>query len=95
MAPFVAPYLDEPARRIVDALAIAADGLAVTPLQVALAWIRDRPGVAAPIIGARNAQQLTAALSVEALSLPEEICEALDDVSAPLHRYPDHDWSTL
>ncbi|WP_405733391.1 aldo/keto reductase [Streptomyces sp. NBC_01537] len=95
MAPFVAPYLDEPARRIVDALAIAADGLAVTPLQVALAWIRDRPGVAAPIIGARNAQQLTAALSVEALSLPGEICEALDDVSAPLHRYPDHDWSTL
>lgn len=95
MAPFVAPYLDEAARRIVDALAIAADGLAVSPLQVALAWIRDRPGVAAPVIGARNAQQLTAALSVEALSLPEEICDALDDVSAPLHRYPDHDWSTL
>lgn len=95
MVPFVAPYLDEPAGRIVDALATAADGLGATPLQVALAWIRDRPGVAAPIVGARNAQQLTAALSVEALSLPDEICEALDDVSAPLHRYPDHDWSTL
>ncbi|MCW2873839.1 aldo/keto reductase [Actinacidiphila oryziradicis] len=95
MAPFVAPYLDQTARRIVDALAIAADGLATTPLQVSLAWVRDRPGVAAPIVGARNAQQLMAALSVEALSLPEEICQALDDVSAPLHRYPDHDWSTL
>lgn len=95
MAAFVAPYLDETARHIVDALAIAADGLAVSPLQVALAWVRDRPGVTSPIIGARNAQQLTAALSVEALTLPEEICLALDDVSAPLHRYPDHDWSTL
>ncbi|MDX6315891.1 MAG: hypothetical protein QOF44_5355 [Streptomyces sp.] len=95
MAPFVAPYLDEPARRIVDALAIAADGLATSPLQVALAWLRDRPGVAAPIVGARTAQQLTAALSVETLSLPDEICQALDDVSAPLHRYPDHDWSSL
>ena len=95
MAPFVAPYLDETASRIVDAVATAADGLAVTPLQVALAWVRDRPGVAAPIVGARNAQQLTAALSVEALSLPDEICRALDDVSAPVHRYPDHDWSTL
>lgn len=95
MAAFVAPYLDETARLIVDALAIAADGLAVSPLQVALAWVRDRPGVAAPIIGARNAQQLAASLSVEALTLPEEICLALDDVSAPLHRYPDHDWSTL
>ncbi|MFJ4714567.1 aldo/keto reductase [Streptomyces sp. NPDC088785] len=95
MAPFVAPYLDEAARHIVDAVAIAADGLAVTPLQVALAWVRDRPGVTAPIVGARNAQQLTAALSVEALSLPDEICQALDDVSAPVHRYPDQDWSTL
>jgi aryl-alcohol dehydrogenase-like predicted oxidoreductase len=51
--------------------------------------------VVAPIVGARTAQQLTAALSVEALSLPDEICRALDDVSAPVHRYPDHDWSTL
>ncbi|MEV6552052.1 aldo/keto reductase [Streptomyces sp. NPDC051597] len=95
LAPFVAPYLDEAAGRIVDAVAIAADGLAATPLQVALAWVRDRPGVTAPIVGARNAQQLTAALSVEALSLPDEICRALDDVSAPVHRYPDQDWSTL
>ncbi|MFE5242943.1 MULTISPECIES: aldo/keto reductase [unclassified Streptomyces] len=95
LAPFVEPYLDEPASRIVDAVATAADGLATTPLQVALAWVRDRPGVVAPVVGARNAQQLTEALSVEALSLPDEICQALDDVSAPVHRYPDQDWSTL
>lgn len=95
LAPFVEPYLDEAASSIVDAVATAADGLAATTLQVALAWVRDRPGVVAPIVGARNAQQLTAALSVEALSLPDEICQALDDVSAPVHRYPDQDWSTL
>ncbi len=95
LAPFVAPYLDQTAGHIVDAVATAADGLAVTPLQVALAWVRDRPGVVAPILGARTARQLTAALSVETLSLPDEIRQALDDVSAPVHRYPDHDWSTL
>ncbi|MGX1853154.1 aldo/keto reductase [Streptomyces sp. NBC_01456] len=95
MAPFVAPYLDETAGRVVDAVATAADGLAVTPLQVALSWVRDRPGVTAPILGARTAQQLGAALSVEALSLPDEIRRALDDVSAPVHHYPDQDWSTL
>ncbi|TXS51275.1 aldo/keto reductase [Streptomyces sp. t39] len=95
MAPFVEPYLDEDASRIVDAVATAADGLAATPQEVALAWVRDRPGVVAPIVGARNAQQLMAALSVEALSLPDEIRRALDDVSAPVHRYPDQDWSTL
>ncbi|MCQ6554169.1 aldo/keto reductase [Streptomyces sp. C10-9-1] len=95
LAPFVEPYLDEAAAGVVDAVATAADGLAATPLEVALAWVRDRPGVAAPIVGARNARQLAAALSVEALSLPDEIRRALDDVSAPVHRYPDQDWSTL
>jgi aryl-alcohol dehydrogenase-like predicted oxidoreductase len=95
LSAFVAPYLDDPSARIVDAVATAAQGLAVTSLQVALAWIRDRPGVVAPIVGARTSAQLAAALSVEALSLPGEICRALDDVSAPVHRYPDQDWSTL
>ncbi|WP_149180557.1 aldo/keto reductase [Streptomyces sp. TRM49041] len=95
MAPFVEPYLDESAQRVVDAVTTAADGLAVTPLQVALAWVRDRPGVTAPVMGARDARQLAAALSVESLSLPDEIRRALDDVSAPVHRYPDQDWSTL
>ncbi|WP_369201291.1 aldo/keto reductase [Streptomyces sp. PU-14G] len=95
LAPFVEPYLDETAGRIVDAVATAADGLALPPLQVALAWVRDRPGVTAPIVGARTSQQLMEALSVEGLSLPGEIRAALDDVSAPVHRYPDHDWSEL
>ncbi|MFG2136847.1 aldo/keto reductase [Streptomyces sp. NPDC048650] len=95
LAPFVAPYLDETAGRVVEAVSTAADGLAVTPLQVALSWVRDRPAVTAPIVGARTAQQLRAALSVETLSLPDEIRRALDDVSAPVHHYPDHDWSTL
>ncbi|MFD7923686.1 aldo/keto reductase [Streptomyces sp. NPDC059740] len=95
LGPFVAPYLDETASRIVDAVRTAADGLAATPLQVALAWVRDRPGVAAPVVGARTAEQLRASLSVEALTLPDEIRRALDDVSAPVHHYPDHDWSTL
>ncbi|MFF8787512.1 aldo/keto reductase [Streptomyces sp. NPDC015125] len=95
LAPFVAPYLDETAGRVVEAVTTAADGLAVTPVQVALSWVRDRPGVTAPILGARTEQQLRAALSVETLSLPDEIRRALDDVSAPVHHYPDHDWSTL
>ncbi|MFE9385469.1 aldo/keto reductase [Streptomyces sp. NPDC007025] len=95
LAAFVEPYLDGTAARITDAVATAADGLALPPLQVALAWVRDRPGVVAPIVGARTAEQLAQALSVEGLSLPDEIRAALDDVSAPVHRYPDHDWSEL
>ncbi|MFJ4674956.1 MULTISPECIES: aldo/keto reductase [unclassified Kitasatospora] len=91
----VQPYLGETSRRIVDALATAADGLASTPLKVALAWVRDRPGVAATLLGARTAAQLQSSLSVEALTLPGEIRAALDDVSAPVHRYPDQGWTEL
>ncbi|WP_329562727.1 aldo/keto reductase [Kitasatospora sp. NBC_01266] len=95
LAGFVQPYLGERSRRIVDAVATAADGLASSPLAVALSWVRDRPGVAAAIVGARTATQLQAALSVEALTLPDEIRGALDDISAPVRRYPDQDWNEL
>jgi aryl-alcohol dehydrogenase-like predicted oxidoreductase len=74
-------YLDDRGRGIVEAVARAADGLGWTPLQVALAWVRDRPGVAAPILGARTAAQLQQALGVAELELPAEIATALDDVS--------------
>jgi aryl-alcohol dehydrogenase-like predicted oxidoreductase len=73
--------LTERNRSIVEAVSRAADGLGWTPLEVALAWVRDRPGVTAPIVGARTAEQLKAALSVEECELPAEIEAALDDVS--------------
>jgi len=82
-ASFVERYLDERSRGIVEAVVRAADGLDWTPLEVALAWVRDRPGVTAPIIGARTAAQLKGALGVEDKELPPEIREALDDVSEP------------
>lgn len=90
---FVEPYLDGAARRIVDAVATASDGLGVAPVEVALAWVRDRPGVTAPIVGARTAAQLRGALMAEELALPQTIREALDDVSMPQLGYPDHGWN--
>jgi aryl-alcohol dehydrogenase-like predicted oxidoreductase len=75
-------YDDERSRGIVTAVAKAAEGLEWTPLQVSLAWVRDRPGVTAPILGARTAAQLKEALQVADLTLPPEIALALDDVSA-------------
>ncbi len=74
---------------IVEAVATAAEGLATSPVSVALAWLRDRPGVVAPILGARTLGQLTAALASESLDLPHEIAGALDDVSAPPVGYPE------
>jgi aryl-alcohol dehydrogenase-like predicted oxidoreductase len=77
------------ADRIVEAVITAAEGLGTTPLGVALAWVRDRPGVAAPIVGARTAQQLQVSLDAEAVKLPAAIRTALEDVSAPPFGYPE------
>jgi aryl-alcohol dehydrogenase-like predicted oxidoreductase len=80
-AGFVNAYLGPSSQRVVEAVARAADGLGWSALEVALAWVRDRPGVTAPIVGARTAAQLRGALGVEELTLPDEITAALDDVS--------------
>ena len=89
LASFVEAYFDPRSRRIVDAVATAADGLGVPALEVALAWVRDRPGVTAPVVGARTNAQLRAVLAAESLTLPSEIRQALDDVSRPPMGYPE------
>ncbi len=73
--------LSEESGQIVDAVAIAARGMNVSPAEIALAWVRDRPGVVAPIVGVRTTEQLRAALASEDLELPRELTQALDDVS--------------
>ncbi|HEX6969732.1 MAG TPA: aldo/keto reductase [Micromonosporaceae bacterium] len=88
---FVAAYLEPRSSSIVEAVVTAAAGLGVSPLEVALAWVRDRPGVVAPILGARTVGQLLGALQVERITLPVEITQALDDVSAMEIGYPERD----
>jgi aryl-alcohol dehydrogenase-like predicted oxidoreductase len=79
---FAARFLDEQGARVVEGLVTAGQGLGVSPAEVALAWVRDRPGVAAPIVGARTSAQLRSAIASLELTLPSEIVAALDDVSA-------------
>ncbi|AYJ49711.1 aldo/keto reductase [Rhodococcus sp. P1Y] len=78
----IASYLTDSAMGVVDAVVTAASGLATSPLTVAIAWARDRPGVAAAIVGARDLAQLTGILVAEELELPPAIAAALDDVSS-------------
>ncbi|WP_177231210.1 aldo/keto reductase [Amycolatopsis saalfeldensis] len=88
-AGYVEHHRTDRAARIVQAVATAAEGLGTSPLVVALAWVRDRPGVVAPVVGARDTGQLTGSLSAEALNLPTAIRSALDDVSAIEAGYPE------
>ncbi|MDQ1484668.1 MAG: hypothetical protein QOJ62_361, partial [Actinomycetota bacterium] len=89
LAAFVEPYLGAAQTRVVQAVCTAAEGLGVSPLAAALAWVRDRPGVAAPLVGARTAAQLLGVLAEADVVLPDEIRDALDDVSMPTTGYPE------
>jgi aryl-alcohol dehydrogenase-like predicted oxidoreductase len=86
---YVGVHLNPRAAQIVEAVCKAAEGLELSPVEVALAWVRDQPGVSAPLLGARTAAQLAGLLTVEDVTLPDEIADALDDVSAPEVGYPE------
>ncbi len=51
-------YNTERTWRLLDELHAVAQELGRTPAQVALNWTKDRPGITAPIIGARTMAQL-------------------------------------
>jgi aryl-alcohol dehydrogenase-like predicted oxidoreductase len=80
-AKHIEPYLDGRSTKIVEAVAVAADGLGFSPLEVALAWVRDAPGVTTSLIGARTGAQLRGVLKSEEISLPDIVRTALDEVS--------------
>lgn len=87
---YVVPRLQ--ARRtesIVETVVDCAEQLRTTPAAVALRWVRDQPGVVAPLIGARTHAQLLDSLKAEDLELPAEIAGQLDKVSAISIGYPE------
>jgi len=80
-APFIEPYLNDKSRRIVEAVSVAAQGLGYSPLEVALAWVRDFPGVTSAVVGARTGAQMRGILVSEEITLPEVVRSALDEIS--------------
>jgi len=78
----VEPYLREEASRITEAVCVAAEGLGYAPLEVALAWVRDTPGITSAIVGARTGAQLRGILKSEEIVLPEIVRNVLNEISA-------------
>jgi 1-deoxyxylulose-5-phosphate synthase len=68
---------------VVDALVDVAQGIGRPPAQVALAWLRDRPGVTAPIVGVTQAAHLEDALASGDLDLGPEECARLEAAYVP------------
>lgn len=78
---FVEPYLESKSRAITEAVVRAAEGLDLSPEQVAMLWVRDAPVVTAPLLGARTLEQLQPYLDLDETELPQPIVAALDDVT--------------
>ncbi|WP_345630681.1 aldo/keto reductase [Rugosimonospora acidiphila] len=73
---------------VIDVLERVAREVEATPAAVALAWVRQRPGVTSTLIGARRLDQFRANLASLDVRLAEEQIAALDEVSAPALNFP-------
>ena len=75
-------YLNDRGRGILGALDAVAARLGAKPAQVALAWLRDRPAVTAPIASATSTAQLEELTTGIRLQLDKEAIQQLDTASA-------------
>lgn len=80
--------IDERGIAIAEVVVAVADEVDRTPAQVALNWVLHRPGVTAPIVGARTSEQLVDSLGATGWKLAPEHVERLDVVSTPHVGYP-------
>ncbi len=81
-------YANEETWTIVDTIAAIAAETARSSAQVSLNWLLRRPGVTAPIVGARNMAQLDDNLGATGWSLSEEQVRRLDQASHRPLPYP-------
>lgn len=78
----VEPYLEGHPRTVIEAASRAAAGLERSTGDVALAWVRDFPGVSAALIGPRTRRQLDTLLGYSE-PLPAPIRQVLAEVAGP------------
>ena len=81
-------YATEHTWTVVDAIADIAKQVDKSPAQVALNWLLRQPVVTAPIIGARNVEQLEDNLGAAGWELSAEQVAALENASAKPLPYP-------
>jgi aryl-alcohol dehydrogenase (NADP+) len=76
-------YYQEADFQVVDRVVELADRRGVKPAQIALAWLLQQPGIAAPIIGASQMYQLEEAIAALDITLSEAECTYLEEPYQP------------
>jgi aryl-alcohol dehydrogenase-like predicted oxidoreductase len=79
-------YADRVTRRGIEVakeFAILAQRLDLTPAQLSILWVKDQPGITAPLIGPRTVEQLESLLPVKDMVLDDETRAACDALVPP------------
>lgn len=84
-------YLTNRNMKIAEAVVTLAKEIGKSPAQVALNWVRQRPGVVIPIVGAKNVDQLKDSLGCLSFDLTQSQLDRLSDASRPEPSFP-HDF---
>src|SRR5262249_40686355 len=82
-------FANEQNWRIADTVVDVARKIGKSPAQVALNWVATQPGITSTIIGATKIPQLEDNLAAIEFTIPTELRQRLDEVSAlpPTHPY--------
>lgn len=83
LGPYMAQRVNERALAASAKVSEIARQCNLTPSQLALLWVKDQPGVTAPILGPRTEAQLDDALQVMERTLDKQVALALDEVVPP------------
>ena len=60
-----------------------ATELGLTPAQLAILWVKDQPGIAAPLIGPKTVEQLVNLIPIKDMHLDDETRAACDVLVPP------------
>jgi aryl-alcohol dehydrogenase-like predicted oxidoreductase len=75
---------------VIELVVKEAQRLGTTPVALSLAWLMQKPGVVAPLIGPETREQLQENLAALDLTLPPETIERIDAATAAPVGYPNN-----
>jgi aryl-alcohol dehydrogenase-like predicted oxidoreductase len=83
------PINKEKTYDIVDVITKIGQQYNASPSQIALAWVRQQPGITSTIIGAKNIEQLNDNIKSIEIELSTSDLERIDTISALTKEYPE------
>ena len=90
---YASRYSDERYSSVAEGLVSYADSKGIDPATLAVAWVMTHPDVTAPIIGARNSEQLKVSLNAANIELDPQWRHAMCEISAAVAPAPATDRS--